>query len=211
MTDSSNSAGATGYIEIDPNARLLLFPENRRFPFGTGQIAVATSIVPTRSATPSAHLEESAPKYNQRGELEILMSLFGEDKAEKPSAQTRERIQQVVVRNLKAVKDLKALYKNNCQISGDIYAFKKRNGQTYCEVHHLIALGEGGADDPRNMIVVNPLIHRMLHYAEVTGLNLSAIQTDEAGESTLEIQINGQPFTITWNRDHARRVLDHSS
>ena len=106
---------------------------------------------------------------------------------------------------MKAVKDLKALYENRCQISGEIYSFKKIDGVTYSEVHHLIPLGKGGADDPRNMIVVNPLIKRMLHYAEVTGLDFNAIQEDEDGESCLEIRINGEPFTIIWHKDHIKK------
>ena len=210
MTERSNTQGSTGFIVVGKTDTLLLKPVNSRTPFATSEAGSVTAVVGKEPLSPFPAPKTKTPQYKQRDEEKILDSLFNEDEAPTAPPERRARVQQVRTRNLKAVKDLKALYENRCQISGDKFAFKKTNGQIYCEVHHLIPLGEGGADNPKNMIVVNPLIHRMLHYAEVTGLNLSAIKTNDAGVSTLQIQINGKSYIISWNQDHARRVLEHS-
>ena len=76
-------------------------------------------------------------------------------------------------RNQKIVAALKALYGGRCQLTGDQFVFKKTDGELYCEAHHLLALGSGGADSPYNLVIVSPLIHRMFHYAEVSGLDLN--------------------------------------
>jgi 5-methylcytosine-specific restriction protein A len=210
MTERSNTQGSTGFIDVGKTHTLLLKHVNSRTPFATIEAGSVTAVVGKEPLSPFPAPKTKTPQYKQRDEEKILDSLFNEDEAPTAPPERRARVQQVRTRNLKAVKDLKALYENRCQISGDEFAFKKTNGQIYCEVHHLIPLGEGGADNPKNMIVVNPLIHRMLHYAEVTGLNLSAIKTNDAGVSTLQIQINGKSYIISWNQDHARRVLEHS-
>jgi len=70
------------------------------------------------------------------------------------------------------------------------------------------ALGDGGADDPRNIIIVSPLIHKMLHYASVEGIDLAQIKQLPSGESVLKILINGEEMVITWHAEHAKRVLE---
>lgn len=207
MVAPSNTAGATGFIEIPAGKRLLLSEKNLQTPFAASPATEESAVAVTEISKPTATSISKTPQFEQRDEDEIIQSLFGEDRATASKPATRDRVQKILARNSKAVKDLKALYRNRCQISGERFAFKKRNGEVYSEVHHLIPLGEGGADDPRNMIVVNPLVHRMLHYAEVTGLDFHLIQVDEAGDSTLEIRINGEPYTITWHKDHAKHVL----
>ena len=87
-------------------------------------------------------------------------------------------------------------------MTGEQFVFKKADGQLYCEAHHLVPLGAGGADSPYNLIVVSPLIHRMFHYAEVSGLDLSKIV-----DNKLPITINGETYTITWNPLHAAVVI----
>ena len=79
----------------------------------------------------------------------------------------------------------------------------KRNGELYCESHHLIPLGENGSDLPHNIIIVSPLIHRMLHYAEVSQIDLGLISVD----NTLDIMINDIRYTIRWHPEHADLVL----
>lgn len=121
------------------------------------------------------------------------------------SSTAEKKIVEVRMRNTKAVRVLKKLYRNRCQISGEIYTFKKRNGELYSEGHHLIPLGEGGADSAYNIVVLSPLIHRMLHYAEVEGLNLKEIR-----DNKLTIKINGEDYTITWHPDHAKKVMSYA-
>jgi 5-methylcytosine-specific restriction enzyme A len=116
-------------------------------------------------------------------------------------AAVKERIIRTRRRNKAVVNNLKALYGNRCQLTGTALTFTKTNGDLYSEVHHLIPLGEDGSDSYANAIVVSPLVHRMLHYATVSPINLSQIV-----DNTLAITINGQPYTITWHQNHMNVV-----
>ncbi|GAB4041729.1 HNH endonuclease [Spirosoma gilvum] len=119
------------------------------------------------------------------------------------SPQVKERLTKFRTRNLKLVKDLKTLYGGKCQLTNDEYTFLKKDGSLYSEVHHLIPLGEAGSDNYANAIVVSPLIHRMLHYAEVSPIDLAQIQ-----DGKLTIQINGKDYTITWHPNHLETVTE---
>ena len=79
--------------------------------------------------------------------------------------------------------------------------FKKKNGELYSEVHHLIPLGESGSDSYANAIVISPLIHRMLHYADVSVIDLNNIV-----DNKLRITINGDEYEITWLPQHLETV-----
>ncbi|KKQ21542.1 MAG: E14 prophage-like protein, partial [Parcubacteria group bacterium GW2011_GWA2_37_10] len=129
--------------------------------------------------------------------------LFNEDEeiANDAPAEEKEMMRKVRIRNTNAVKKLKKLYGNKCQITGEQYTFKKRNGQYYSEGHHLIELGKNGSDSARNIVILSPLIHRMLHYANVEGLDLKKIM-----DNKLTFKINGQEYTITWHPEHAKIV-----
>ena len=145
--------------------------------------------------------------------LYSIMLIIGEDKQTKnffdddeiPTSglppKTRQSITTTRIRNASAVTKLKALYGNKCQVSGEKYAFKKTNGQYYSEAHHLIHLGRGGADSEYNIVILSPLIHRMMHYADVDKLTLKDIGNDQ-----LPIRINGVQYTIKWHPDHAKTV-----
>lgn len=109
-----------------------------------------------------------------------------------------EAVVKIRKRNKKITIALKKLYHCQCQISGNQYTFIKADGFPYCEAHHLIPLGKEGADHPENLIIVSPLIHRMLHYAKVEGIDLSKIDDN----NTLTILINDKPYTITWDQRH---------
>jgi 5-methylcytosine-specific restriction enzyme A len=117
------------------------------------------------------------------------------------STVVKEKVLKIRQRNGSIVKNLKEFYQGKCQISGESLTFKKKNGEWYCEVHHLIPLGENGSDDYSNVIVVSPLIHRMLHYAEVSPIDLSKIQ-----DNKLAITINNKPHEITWHPEHLKIV-----
>jgi 5-methylcytosine-specific restriction protein A len=114
----------------------------------------------------------------------------------------KETILKIRKRNNKVVSELKKLYEGKCQITGEEFTFKKRNGEYYSEVHHLIPLGESGSDAYANAIVISPLIHRMLHYADVSKIDLSKIV-----DNKLEILINGTEHTITWLPEHFETVI----
>jgi 5-methylcytosine-specific restriction protein A len=214
MVNRVNSAGATGVISLAPHDMLYLDKDEPNTPFRS--VAVLPQPTPRLAEQPPtgqqrANLSKTPTLGPQKSEAEILDSLFGEDSINSNAPQIQQQIRAVRARNRKAVAGLKALYDNRCQISGDKYAFKKENGETYCEVHHLIPLGEDGADNPANMVVVNPLIHRMLHYAKVVGLDLAKIKTDSAGWGNLEITLAGESHTVRWHPEHSKRVLKSTS
>jgi len=115
--------------------------------------------------------------------------------------EVKERIFKIRKRNNKIVKELKKLYGGKCQITGETLTFKKKNGELYSEVHHLIPLGESGSDSYANAIVLSPLIHRMLHYADVSEIDLNNIV-----DNKLKIKINAVDYEITWLPEHLETV-----
>ncbi len=141
-----------------------------------------------------------------RPEEEILKELFDEDEAISSSTTPaqKEEIRKIRVRNSKAVKLLKELYGGKCQLTGERFTFMKKDGTLYSEGHHLIPLGKEGSDSILNLVVVSPLIHKMLHYADVTPIDLTRIEN-----SKLTIAINRVEYTITWHPEHAR-VIAHN-
>jgi 5-methylcytosine-specific restriction protein A len=115
--------------------------------------------------------------------------------------EVKARILKIRKRNKKIVRELKNLYQGKCQITGDTMTFRKRDGELYSEVHHLIPLGEQGSDSYANAIVISPLIHRMLHYATVSEIDLNKIE-----DSKLKITINDDEYEITWLPEHLATV-----
>lgn len=126
------------------------------------------------------------------------------DELESPDPGITYSKQKIRKRNQAAARAVRKLYVS-CQISGNAFVFNTSKGKPYLEVHHLIPLGRGGADSPHNMIVVSAHVHKMLHHAVVSPIDLSKMNNNQ-----LSITINGQPATITWHPQHAARVLAHN-
>lgn len=223
---NDSSPGTAGFMSFTDN-QLYLEEMDTDSPFLTGAAAATeeAAVAKTEAAvvTAEAAVEELQgqgtprpsrrdPRHSssrrQRSESEIVDSLFGEDEEYENdvSTEVREVTTRVRKRNARAVKDLKELYQHRCQITGDEYAFRKQDGTYYTEAHHLLPLGFGGADDPRNIIIVSPLIHRMLHFAEVSEIDLAQIEEAADGSAVLEITVNGEPYRITWHARHAEKV-----
>lgn len=156
---------------------------------------------PMGGARRQAGRRRATVREAERLETERLLK---EDAIELPAGDraAKRKVREVLERNRRAVRALKRLYRGECQLTGSRLTFAKVDGALYSEAHHLVALGDEGADSPYNIIVVSPLIHRMLHYGEVRGLDLARISED----NTLTITINGEPFTIRWHPSHARLV-----
>lgn len=137
--------------------------------------------------------------------------LFDEDEKIPGNAlpEFKEVVRKTRVRNAKAVKKLKQLYSGRCQISGTNLTFQKKDGIWYSEAHHLIPLGEGGSDSVYNIVIISPLLHRMLHYANVSKIDLRNIRNNK-----LTITINGRNYTITWDSEHSeivKRAMENSN
>ena len=134
-------------------------------------------------------------------ELEDTSSTLQELIDSKAKPEIVSRVLNIRQRNATLVKRLKKLYNGKCQLTGETFTFKKTDGDFYCELHHLIPLGEDGSDSYANAIIVSPLIHRMLHYAAVSEINLNNIV-----EGKLPITINGVEYVITWHTEHLKVV-----
>lgn len=67
-------------------------------------------------------------------------------------------------RNHKLRSELKQKYKE-CMICG--FTFKKKSGEPYNEIHHIISLAKNGKDEAINTLVLCANCHRQLHYADV--------------------------------------------
>jgi len=198
MLDPARKAGDAGIIAVEEGT-LLLDEANAQSPFAASPAATAV-ITAIADATQG---DEAADEG-------LIGRLFGEDVTREWRTQpdVRQRVRKTYRRNQRAAKDLKELYGYECQVSHE-QGFMKASGSRYIEVHHLVPLGKDGDDDPLNMIVVDPRIHRMLHYADVDGVELQNIEQAADGTASLQIAINGQPYTIRWHPAHAERILQH--
>lgn len=127
-----------------------------------------------------------------------------DDNLDVPEPGIKYSLQKIRQRNQAAAKPVRKLY-DRCQITGDEFLFLTKKGKPYLEVHHLIALGRGGADLPRNMVVLSAHAHKMLHHATVSPIDLSKI-----ADNKLNITINGKAYTITWHPKHAAVVQSHN-
>jgi len=185
-TESSRD-GYSGFLSFD-EGELLLSVDNIKFPFKTSDVE---------------NQEEPKKEAKVIDETYVIEQLFDEDLIDK-DAETAERTAKVRKRNTKIVKKLKGLYENKCQVTGDEFIFKKKNGVNYTEAHHLIPLGQGGSDDPRNLVVLSPLIHSMLHHADVSPINLDEMIHMDDGSARLALYINGKEYTICWHPKHAK-------
>jgi 5-methylcytosine-specific restriction protein A len=189
MFDTNHKAGDAGFLKF-AQGDLLLDVEHPLAPF-------------TAKTKGSVRV--------QRSEEKTVESLFDEDEEYANAGQ--KKIKEVTVkirnRNTKAVKGLKELYRHQCQITATEFLFRKKDGTYYTEAHHLVPLGEGGGDDPRNIVIVSAHIHRMLHYADVSEVDFSQIRVRKNGMATLDIQIGGKHYVLTWHPKHAQAVLKY--
>ena len=72
-------------------------------------------------------------------------------------------------RDYKLIKKVKEKI-NKCQICN--FTFKKKNGENYNEVHHILSLSKNGKDDEINTLVLCANCHKQLHYADVDISNI---------------------------------------
>ncbi|AKH95421.1 HNH endonuclease [Elizabethkingia anophelis] len=177
---------SAGYLVF--NDKLFIETSNTEWPFYFYARSITNEIPTADDLKDEAVMEDTSPKLqqliNDNQEPELI-----------------QRFLTVRKRNKQLVKNLKELYNGRCQITGDQLTFLKSNGELYSEVHHLIPLGEKGSDSYANTIVISPLIHRMLHYANVSEIDLSKINDNQ-----LPIKINEQDYFITWHPDHFKTV-----
>lgn len=99
---------------------------------------------------------------------------------------------EIVINRIKRVKSivdaLKEKYHYKCQICG--FNFKMKNGNGYCEAHHLVPLSTGGSQMQENVIIICPNHHRMLHYAQ-------EVKYCYNEKDLVMIEINGNTYNVT--------------
>jgi 5-methylcytosine-specific restriction protein A len=176
---------SAGYIKL--KSKVLVDTENKDWPFYFDAKSIKNQI------KTEDDIEEDLLNQDTSPNLDELTA--------KAKPEVKEKILKIRQRNSQIVNNLKKLYKGHCQISGDKLTFKKKNGKLYSEVHHLISLGKNGSDSYANAIAVSPLIHRMLHYAKVSPIDLALIKNN-----ILSIEINDQDYEIKWHPDHFKTV-----
>lgn len=176
---------SAGYIKF--KSKILIDTENKEWAFYFDAREAKNQVKTEEDVEEDLLNQDTSPK------LEELTA--------KAKPEVKERIFKIRQRNNQIVKNLKKLYKGHCQITGTDLTFQKKDGSWYSEVHHLISLGENGSDSYANAIVISPLIHRMLHYAKVSAIDLSKIK-----DHKLKIQINDKDYEIKWHPDHLKTV-----
>ncbi len=174
--------------KIDLQTKILIDTENKDWPFYFDAKTIINQIKTDDDVEEDLLNQDTSPK---------LANIENADVA----PEVKERILKIRKRNNKIVKELKKLYGGKCQLTGESMTFKKKNGDFYSEVHHLIPLGESGSDSYANAIVLSPLIHRMLHYATVSEIDLNKIV-----DNRLKIKINNVDYEITWHPQHLETV-----
>jgi 5-methylcytosine-specific restriction enzyme A len=177
---------SAGYLKF--RRKLFIETENKIWPFHFDATSIINDISTEEDVEIELALEDTSPR------LQVLI-----DNNTQP--EIVNRLMRIRQRNNKLVKNLKELYGGKCQLTGEKLTFKKKNGEWYSEVHHLIPLGENGSDSYANAIVVSPLIHRMLHYARVSEINLNNIM-----DGRLSITINDITYEIKWHPEHVSMV-----
>ena len=177
---------SAGYIEF--RDKVFVDTTKKNWPFYFSAETVLSDIPTKEDIEDELTLEDTSPRLQ-----ELIDS--GQD------PDTVDRFYRIRKRNKKLIKNLKKLYGGKCQITGEEFTFTKVNGEWYSEVHHLIALGNNGSDSYANAIVVSPLIHRMLHFAKVSKIDLNQIV-----DNKLNIQINGKDYEINWHPEHLATV-----
>jgi len=74
---------------------------------------------------------------------------------------------EIYKRSQRIIRSLKRRYKGVCQISGEKLASSQHFGEDVTEAHHIRFLSEGGPDgDAKNLVIVSPEWHRLLHRLE---------------------------------------------
>lgn len=180
---------SAGYLKF--TEPLFVETSNQKWPFNSSTTIYEESNTAEENIETSLELQDTSPRLQELIDNDSLPEFV-------------DRIMRIRQRNNRLVKNLKNLYEGRCQITGEKFTFTKKNGELYSEVHHLIPLGENGSDSYANAIVVSPLIHRMLHYAEVSIIDLNDIV-----DRQLTITINNVSHTITWHPDHAS-IIDNA-
>lgn len=124
-------------------------------------------------------------QYVHSKDFDTVINKIESEIRDRPLAVVK-RIGKYIIRNSSLSKALKQKYDYKCQLCG-VDGFKKRSGEPYSEVHHVIGLCKGGTDLSHNLLVVCANCHRKLEYAKI-----------EFDDSSGLIRINDKEFKIIY-------------
>lgn len=120
---------------------------------------------------PEEGVIDGAESYYSHLYAEVLRSL-GESSARKARLELAPRLPEsfsttttIFRRNPDVIAETLERANGHCKKCGAAAPFKRAsNGSPYLEVHHIIALAEGGEDSVDNAIALCPNCHRQLHF-----------------------------------------------
>lgn len=81
--------------------------------------------------------------------------------------ETISRIIEQIKRYQSIIANIKNKYKSKCQILSCQFTFKKCDGSSYSEGHHLIPISQNGSQDESNLVILCANHHRMFHFANI--------------------------------------------
>jgi 5-methylcytosine-specific restriction protein A len=128
-------------------------------------------------------IRESVKRKLAKTKLELPSDYLNDLSTTTGTPKAIRRVTRIMQRNYKLARILKDLYKGRCQICQS--TFKMRNGENYSEGHHVIPLGEKGADLPSNFVVLCATCHKKMHYSywNKTGENRNRVLIRLAGQN----------------------------
>lgn len=117
-----------------------------------------------------------------------LLDRLEETVAGRSDVYVRREVRQMIRRDRPLIRALKEKYDYRCQFPGCDAEIPMRSGGSYCEVHHLRAVAQGGRARRVNLLVLCPNHHKMFDYGDVT--------ITRSTPRHLEGRLNGAAFRI---------------
>ena len=103
---------------------------------------------------------------------------FAADVCDEVPPERRQSVRMIIVRNRARVRQVKEEAGYRCQRCYTATAWTTEQNVPYVEVHHIIALGKDGFDNPKNMIALCSDCHRYLHLGRDRAAGISALRAE---------------------------------
>jgi 5-methylcytosine-specific restriction endonuclease McrA len=132
-------------------------------------------------------LDDLAPKSTRQPTIDDLAKALKNLKTLPPQRVTK-LIEISNRRDTPLIKLLKKLYGFKCQMPGCKAVIKKKNGELYCEVAHIIPFAETLSSTIDNLIVLCPNHHKEFDHGELEVLKRS--------KKLIKGKLNGRPFNL---------------
>jgi hypothetical protein len=193
--------------ETDPHARAALIPTLSAFvehgPVRERLRALRSSPVESAAVVAAAHAALAggamAPSEESHGIIRQAALDLDCDQAPRPPEEPyldqpirRAYVTTVPRRDPQLAADLKRRYNWTCQLC-NWHGFPAKGGGRYTEVHHIVPAAQCRCEVPRNLLVLCPNCHRLLHHAHSV-----LYEPDPADGRPETVTVNGERKTIRW-------------